>query len=346
MKGLRVFLYGGNPASVMNSLAIGLKKKQCEVKGYTFFSSKYINYSELEILSMFPDRRLWEKVKWKFSFYAKITKAIVWADVVHVFWDCNSYIRFLSWFLRKQRVVTFVGSEIRIPGVSLKYNPYFHLAYQSPQYEYLALESREQSLARQKQFARFGFNVVVWDTFHYLDSRICKKVFIIPHASVNTIQDKPNKGEGIHIIHAPTAPVAKGSRFVVEAMENVQKKFPEVKFQLLKNVTNEQYQNALAECDILLDQFIWGAYGVATQQALEMGKIVVCYLNDSIAEKIYPSDIPIQNASVDSLEEKIAKLLEARNEWSNLSKRSKEYFQKVHSPEAVAEKMLQVYTVN
>lgn len=343
MAKLRIMLYGGNPASVMNSLAIGLKKKNCEVRGYCFLSNKYINYSDVIVLPDYPAQGLMNKLQWKSRFYLTLTRGVFWADVIHIFWDCNLYLRCLSWLLRKQRVVTFVGSEVRIPEVSLQYNPYYRLAHEHSSYEYKDIESGEKSRDRQRRFCRCGFKVIVWDTFRYIDEKICKRLFIVPHASVNTTPEHEERHDVISVVHAPTAPVAKGSRFVIEAMSRIQQKFPAVRFQVLTNVSNEQYQQAIADCDILIDQFIWGAYGIATQQALEMGKIVVCYLNESIAGKIFPADIPLVNATVDDLEAKLEEVLQRQDMRERIAREAKRFYKETHSPEAVAEKVIAVY---
>jgi glycosyltransferase involved in cell wall biosynthesis len=341
----RVFLYGGNPASVMNSLAIGLKSQGCEVRGLTQATSRYINYSEFELFEFGSNRNIWKKLRDKIDYIYRIIRNILWCDVVHICWDCPYFVVLLSWLLQKRRVITFVGSEIRRPAVSQEYNPYYNLAYLDPAYEYREMEDSNDSLQRQEKFIRMGFELLVWDTFHYIEKQYSQRMHIIPHASINVIEGKRSvQGRStINIVHAPTAPIAKGSRYIIEAVGKLQEKYPFVHFQLLTNISNVEYQQAVGDCDIYVDQLIWGAYGVAAQQALQMGKVVVCYLNKNISRRIYPEDVPIQQATVDTIGEVLEKLISDVASLEAIQKRSVDYFNRMHEVNQVARRVLNVY---
>ncbi len=64
----------------------------------------------------------------------------------------------------------------------------------------------------------------------------------------------------------------------MKAVEKLKEKNIPFEFKLLKNIPNEEYQQLVMEADIYVDQLIWGGYGVAAQQALQMGKVVVAYM--------------------------------------------------------------------
>jgi hypothetical protein len=341
----RVFLYGGNPASVMNSLAIGLKSRGCEVRGLTQATSRYINYSEFELFEFAENRSIWKKLRDKIDYNYRIIRNIFWCDVMHICWDCPYFMVLLSWLLRKKRVITFVGSEIRRPAVSRRYNPYYDLAYLDPAYEYREMEDTNGSVQRQRKFARMGFGLLVWDTFHYIEERYHHRMHIIPHASINGVEGTPSEQRRttINIVHAPTAPTAKGSGYIIEAMVKLQEKYPSVHFQVLTNISNAEYQQIVGDCDIYVDQLIWGAYGVAAQQALQLGKVVVCYLNENISRRIYPEDIPIQQATVYTIGEVLEKLICDVAGLKAIQRKSIDYFNRMHEVNQVAGKVLNVY---
>ena len=167
----------------------------------------------------------------------------------------------------------------------------------------------------------------------------------MPHASINNLPAnfKKNKtGENVLIIHSPTAPVAKGTEFVLKAIERLKEKNIPFEFKLLKNIPNEEYQQLLMEEDIYVDQLIWGAYGIAAQQALQMGKVVVAYIAP-VRIKLFGDDLPVQNANIDNLVEVLEKLIINSELRKRISGKSVLYYEKMHQPGSVARKMLATY---
>jgi glycosyltransferase involved in cell wall biosynthesis len=110
-------------------------------------------------------------------------------------------------------------------------------------------------------------------------------------------------------------------------------------------ITGEKHEKVLkilAEADIVLDQFILGAYGVLAIEAMALGKPVVAFISDS-NKKQYPDDLPIVNANIDNLAQVIAKLIKSGELRHEIGKRSREYVAKYHSYEAYAKRMMQIY---
>ena len=105
---------------------------------------------------------------------------------------------------------------------------------------------------------------------------------------------------------------------------------------------NEEYQRILLEADIYVDQLIWGGYGVAAQQALQMGKVVVAYMNPEIL-KLFEGDLPVQNATINNLAEVLEKLITNRELREQISTQSLLFYETTHEPGNVAKKMLATY---
>jgi hypothetical protein len=223
---------------------------------------------------------------------------------------------------------------------------YYNYAYNNLKYEY-KYESKELSFNTQKKYSEKGFSLIIWDVGSYIDKALFSSWFTIPHASINLYISKksitPIEHKSILIIHGPTAPVAKGTEMIVKAVEPLLKKFTNIEFKLLKDLSNKEYVELCQKADIIIDQLVWGGYGITTQQNLELGKIVLCYLNAERV-KLYGEDCPVVNVNKNTLTIELEDLINNSDRRIDLGQRGKEYYAKMHHPISVASKMKQAYT--
>jgi glycosyltransferase involved in cell wall biosynthesis len=150
------------------------------------------------------------------------------------------------------------------------------------------------------------------------------------------------KASPVIIAHAPSAPVAKGTKYVLRAVENLRKEY-KIEFVLIQNMPLSLALKTIRDCDIYVDQMIWGGYAVTSQQAMALGKPIVCYLKPVLSENLYPEDIPVVNATVDNLEDKLAELIRNPSLRHELGKRSRHYVEKYHDHIWVAERLVEIY---
>ncbi len=347
MKKPKIFLFGVNSASVLNSLTNGFKQTGIPVKSlsFDFKRSSYNNYDLVECICTNNNPGKLMIAYYKLKGIIKIIKYCFWCDVIHVYGGISKLPFLIISKIVKFKYVTFVGSDIRNAAIELTINPYYKYAYNNDKYEYKLPEESNDPIAVQKYLARLNFKFIVWDIYYFLDKNIIGEFQIIPHASANIDRENnnymaPNKKP--LIVHSPSAGIAKGTQFVLDAVEKLLAEKIEFDFRLIENISNAAYQQLLSQCDIYVDQFIWGAYGVATQQALQMGKVVVCYINKPQLQ-IYGDEVPIQNATIDNLAEILEKLIKDPDLRNEIGKKSIAYYNKMHSPEAVANKMIKAY---
>lgn len=342
----KVLLYGTNCASVINSLTIGFEKINIPVKSlsFDFKRSLYNNYSKIKCICSDNHPGRVKQFFYKLKGFIILIRYLLWCDVVHIYGTKQKWHYWLIGKMAKNKFVTFVGSEIRMPEVELAFNPFYKYAFYNEAYEYKH-ESHNQSDALVRYLTKLKYGFIVWDTGTFIDRKITKKIGIVPHASVNNIQNiffRPENGRKVLIIHSPTAPVAKGTEFVLKAIEILEHKGIPFEFKLLTNLPNEEYQRILLEADIYVDQLIWGGYGVAAQQALQMGKVVVAYMNPEIL-KLFEGDLPVQNATINNLAEVLEKLITNRELREQISTQSLLFYETTHEPGNVAKKMLATY---
>ena len=356
---MKILLLGHNHASTMNSLKIGLEEIGLEVTAisYDVYRTIYCNYDKIHcvypgFIQSLP--RVLRALLWRF--YA--LKSLPWfkrkikeSDMV-IYFSIPSYTLFYdhtfksSYELKlidkfvKKKYVWFTGSDIRNPEAELKIDPYFKLAWNDPAYEYRYKESAGNSNRLQALFKKYHFKPIVWDMSDSINRSIFLDHLIVPHASVSDTKISKETSR-IQIVHAPSAPVAKGSHFISLAIERLKKERDDFDFHRLQNISNKEYQQRLGEADILIDQVIWGGYGVASQQALQVGKVVLAYLWDSRIKRIYGTDCPVINASPDTLYDKLKEVLDS-NDLNEIKRRGQEFYNKMHSPKAVAQKLMEV----
>ncbi|MDB5197684.1 MAG: hypothetical protein JWP88_2055 [Flaviaesturariibacter sp.] len=351
MKKPKVLLLGYNFASVMNSLAIGFEEIGLPYKAISFdrHISKINQYSHVEVVypgNLSRRQHHMNSVKG----LARLGKYLAWCDIIHVFYDTSvtvgrKELALIKRFSRK-KFISFLGSDIRNPEISLRLNPYFPAAFHDPGYEYKH-ESTEASQKIQADFSAAGFKAIHWGTDLYNDPKFFPEHYNIPLAAVNHYgkQNKEQSRDNVLIVHSPSAPVAKGTTHVLKAIEELQhRNITNFRFQLLKDITNDEYQKYLADADILIDQMIWGGYGIASVQALALGKVVISYLLPQRLEIIYGKECPVVDANIDNLADVLEGLIGNYERRAEISRKGIAYYYKVHSPVSVAKRHLDVYT--
>jgi hypothetical protein len=110
----------------------------------------------------------------------------------------------------------------------------------------------------------------------------------------------PDRRDGVNgpvvVVHTQTThPLIKGTRHVEAAMELLRREFPRLEYRLLHQVPWADMPNALAGCDILVDQLFMGWYGLLAIEGMCVGKPVLCYLRPEFAEAA--PDCPLVSAT-------------------------------------------------
>ncbi len=170
----------------------------------------------------------------------------------------------------------------------------------------------------------------------------------LPYATMPT--DLPEKSrEPLNrpprIVHAPSNRSIKGTAVLLHASEQLQATHPH-ELQLVEGVPREQALRIYAEADILVDQVRLGWYGGLALEAMAMGVPTVAYISpDSLAE-IPPqmrAELPIMNATPETLPEELARLLESISLRKELSRRGPDFVRRWHHPERIGRRMLELY---
>lgn len=277
-----------------------------------------------------------------------VARAISWADVVH--WHYDAYAARSAADLRlarrlgKRRIVEFWGSDIRIPAIEARDNPYYARVFAAS--EYHGVESYTNSRRRQERFARQGVAAlapcpsmvphVITDLFPYL-YRTRQRIALADYAPAypDAAATRPL------VIHSPTAPIAKGTYAVEAAVEQLGRTHA-LEYRRVQGVPYAQARMLMQGCDIFVDQLICGSHGLAALEAMAFGKPVICYIKPSMAAQ-YPPELPIVSATVDDLPEVLARLLEDGALRRELGRRGRAYVEKYHDSHMLARQLIAIY---
>lgn len=273
--------------------------------------------------------------------------AIRWADVVH--WHFNLSIlpknldlKYIN-FLDKPRIVEFWGSDIRIPEIAVKDNPYLAKLFADPNNDYHI--SFKSSRLAQEKFAHYGFQCLIPSTemLPYVQRDLFPTIFRT-NARIILSEFSPKYPDAGRqkpvVVHMPSRLMAKGTPSVLHGIEQLKNRY-DFDFKLIHGVTHAKAVSMLGDCDIMLDQFVVGGFGVATLEAMAMGKPVLCYIPPNI--KNLPPDIPIVNANQDNLAEVLGNLLGNGALCNQIGRQSRAYVEKYHDAHKIAQDLVKIY---
>lgn len=294
------------------------------------------------------EKSVFKKLNYNTQKYFQTIRHILWADVIHWYWDAdlltqNLELKLIKW-LNKPVVVEWLGSDIRNPAIEFLDNPFYENVYLN-EHEYSKTESVDRSSFIQRKFASAGFIPVLCpDMEQYIVPGVLPFYFKT-HQRVN-LGNFPALYPSIDnkrplVVHSSSARITKGTRFVEDAISALKNEF-DFDFVLIENKTNSEAMQLVSRCDIYLDQFILGCHGMAAVEAFSYGKPVIGFIKDSLIQK-YPEDLPIISANPHQIAEKLRPLLTDAGLRNSLGKKSRAYAEKYHDAEKVAKQLIDIY---
>ncbi|MBF0216318.1 MAG: glycosyltransferase [Candidatus Omnitrophica bacterium] len=143
------------------------------------------------------------------------------------------------------------------------------------------------------------------------------------------------------LVHAPTDPLVKGSRYVDKGIDELRSEGYIFKYIRLKNVTNIEAKRIYKEADIIIDQLLIGAHGVLAIEGMYYGKPVFCYLTDDFV--MDNRGCPVVNCNIDTFKDKLAWLLDHPEEMVRIGKEGRAYVEKNYDPAEINAKVVELY---
>jgi glycosyltransferase involved in cell wall biosynthesis len=143
------------------------------------------------------------------------------------------------------------------------------------------------------------------------------------------------------VVHAPSNREKKGTRYVIEACEQL-----DVELDIVEGVPHEEARDRYRRADIVVDQLNAGWYGLFAIEAMALGKPVVTFLHeDAVArtEDAFGTTVPVVSAAADTLAAHLRPLVEDAAYRRRVGAASRAYVERVHDVEQVADRLLDIY---
>lgn len=152
----------------------------------------------------------------------------------------------------------------------------------------------------------------------------------------------------IKIVHAPTNRDLKGSKFIIESLTKIKRKYSNVEISLVENMKHQDALKEYKEADLVIDQLLIGWYGAFAVEVMKMGKPVMVFIRKSdlkYIDKKMAQDCLDSFITVDptNLYEKLCLYLDNPAKLREISKASVEYVNKWHDPLKIAKYVSQFY---
>jgi len=243
-------------------------------------------------------------------------------------------------FYKGKKVVTFNGSDAR--GWTRKvYQDQISQILDKEYYSFKTVFKRKFIKLKVKKINKhsdviFALNP---DLFHFLP----KKTIFLPYSNPNWDNLKKVgilNNNKIHIVHAPTNRGLKGSRYIINAMKSLTKKYNNIRFTLVENMSNKDAIQIYKSADLFIDQLLIGWYGGVSVEIMKMGKPVAVFIREEdlkFIPKRMASDLKkaIININPFNIESVLDKMIFDPKKLKTKSELCHQYVMKWHSPEYI-----------
>jgi len=151
----------------------------------------------------------------------------------------------------------------------------------------------------------------------------------------------PSLDGTVRIAHSANHRGAKGTDFLIAAVDELRAEGYDVELDLIERVPNDEALARMARADIYVDQLLFG-YAMAALEAMALGKVVISGLEDTpdytlFRRYSYLDECPIVPATPETVAQVLRDLIAARERWGELGAASREYVERWHSYAAARE---------
>lgn len=199
---------------------------------------------------------------------------------------------------------------------------------------------------RNRKICKYADGIVIHDDelIPYLPP-IKNNLYVVP-LRVDISQFEPcypkADNSSIRIVHAPSKRAIKGTQFVLDAVEELKKKYDNIELVLVEGKTQKEAFEIYKTADIIIDQLWAGTYGVFAIESMALGKPVITYISDAMKERL-PEDLPIVSASTKTIKDAIEMLVNDPELRVEKGRAGRVYAENYHDYRIVANVLKGVY---
>ncbi len=341
--GKKRILFGfSNVASFLDQTMCLLEEtEKFEIRGLAINPSIYHSYrhSSWKLMNPYNKKRsLLNKVFYQFRLEYNLIRSILWCEELFLIYRIDGYSKFNLYLLilkllknKRKIFLEYVGSDIRFSERAKQLNPFYHNMVGDQRTDM----SKKLSFSNQKLAKQLGVHFITSpeislylhpdyvSTYYNLFQRIDINKFPLVYPKVSN--KKPL------VLHTPSNPKTKGTKFIVQAVQSLKEKGFDFEYLEMTNSPREEVLKAMKRCDVFVDQLYVGGYGMASCEAMSMGKPVCVYIMPAACERFY-KDLPLVNCNIDNIESNLKELIISADRRNEIGKKSRAFMEAHYEP--------------
>ena len=246
-------------------------------------------------------------------------------------------------------VVTYQGDDARQGDFCQTHFAISPMLDLEPGYYTPASDARKRW--RIAQFATYADRIYALnpDLLHVLPAQ----AEFLPYTNVDLRAWRPAltqepQAKRLTLLHAPTHRGVKGTRYVLEAVQQLREHDQlDIELLLVEGLSHEEARRSYQRADLLIDQLLVGWYGGLAVECMALGKPVVCYIREEDLKFIpvqMRRDLPIIQATPATLYTVLKTWLTVRrDELRQAGHQGRMYVEQWHDPLQIAAKLQREY---
>ncbi|PKL77178.1 MAG: hypothetical protein CVV27_06535 [Candidatus Melainabacteria bacterium HGW-Melainabacteria-1] len=200
---------------------------------------------------------------------------------------------------------------------------------------------RQTKIARFARYARHVFALNP-DLLYFLPKNASFLPYTVSGWQAIQLSDYQPPDRKFKIVHAPTNRVAKGSAYILAALDRLRQRYgARIEVQLIEQVPYVQALELYSQADLVIDQVLIGWYGAVTVECLKMGKPVMVFIRDEDLHFLPPEMArdcrqALINVDSEGIYEKLCELVENTELLLGYREAGLDYVHRWHDPGYVA----------
>lgn len=247
-------------------------------------------------------------------------------------------------YYKGKKIFTYNGCDARQKFPTIK-RVEFSACHQNMCYGGICNNGKSDNLKKKKiikvnKYADHIFSLNP-DLMHFLPQN---KTTFLPYTISgwdNCISHNFKIDNKIKILHSPTNREAKGSSYILKALNNIKKKYSNIEIDLIENIPHQEALIKYQKAHIVIDQLLIGWYGAFGVEVMKMGKPLAVFIRKNDL-KFIPTEMAkdlseaIININPFNIEEVLEKYIQNIHLLKNKSAAGIDYVNKWHNPLYVA----------
>ncbi|MBN8586568.1 MAG: glycosyltransferase [Ignavibacteria bacterium] len=336
----RVFLGLNNTAGVCTRLKAGFEENGIVSDFYSYREHTFgyetdfiIRYSNIRVFRIIQKLILMGKLILRYKYFIYDSSSTLLPDYRDI-----KILRFFG----KKCMMVFTGCDIRIPELVEKYrwNPCKDCEDSYKKFVGCDIEAKKSIIEKIER--EFDFIVAPQEASGYLKRDFIRAYFPVnPEKFPTEKYNKKKLNPKLRILHAPSNPVYKGTKYIVEVINRLKDNF-DFEFITITNISINELYNEIEKSDLIIDQMLTGIYGLFSIEAMAMYKPVVCYVREDSWDLI-ADECPIYNASPDTLYDTLYNILSNPSQLIERGIRSRAFVEKFHNAKKTSKKFYALF---